>query len=573
MNHYELLMTLGIIALAYLTYINKNLNNKIKENCSFRPLSINNYSGFIQVEASLLDSGTSAWCRGESNVDKTCKFHYLCYNSLKDDFIFFHGTTSMASGLPQDRFSPALADLSSVPNHNTQYFNFVDLPLDAMESFDQIFLLRGNSFIFNRFNPANLMHVFHDDLLPLFHTLSENNYGDINSSDSRLLFFDGHAKLDHFHLYKLFSSQIPLLKSDLNKSGNSLVCFERAYIGLSNTTTWYQYGFQEPQGSVRNSEITARTILLFTDYLKAKLGIEKKEQSQSRLNGILIGRRTNRLILNEEHLVMALARDLHISVQLLHLEDTSIKEVIQRISSTDVLIGVHGSALILSMFLKKGALLVEIFPFAVNPKHYTPYKTLVSIPGLNVKYLAWRNMERENTVFHKSALAEFGGIDHLSAEDQNRILESSEVPLHLCCNDPEWLFRIYQDTVVDIQSFISAVRKSISEDLAEERDTPQMYPAKVNKVVCRKLMTVDVVKLEVNWQQPWNVKYLMSVIKEDIKYEVWIQQAFVDNTRAWILNTTGYTFEGEFLADSTYFVWVRCIINNRIGPFSDVTIC
>ncbi|XP_033125308.1 protein O-linked-mannose beta-1,4-N-acetylglucosaminyltransferase 2-like [Anneissia japonica] len=578
MNGYELIIALGIIGLAFMSYKNKLLNERltaIDANCSTAMKNVESHPGFIEVDPNILIGGTSGWCRGESNIDRTCKFRHLCYIPRYEEFIFFHGSKTMQSGIPRDRFSPALADLSSVPNHNTQYFNYVDIPVEAILNFDKIFLLQGNSLIFNRFNPSNLMHVFHDDLLPLFHILSELHY-DINTSNTRLVLFDGHKELEYFDLYKLFSSQLPLLKHDLNKSGNALVCFEKAFIGLSNETTWYQYGFEKPQGPLSNFRITARTIELFTAYLKSKIGVTSEEFSQNKLNGILIGRQTNRLILNEGELVMELARHLRVSIQLMYLEDVSLVELIRKISSANLLIGIHGSALALSMFLPKGAQLVEIFPYAVNPEHYRPYKTLVSLPGLEISYFAWRNMDKENTVFHRNAPKEFGGIDHLPLEEQNKILSSSEVPLHLCCNDPEWLFRIYQDTTVDVQSFISKLKKAMAEaksDKGIDASASELYPWKVQEVECKKVTkTADIVSLEVFWQPPWNLKYFMKHEME-IQYEVWIQEAFVDNTKAWILNSTRYIFEGEFVADATYYVWIRCIIINNIGPFSSVSIC
>ena len=72
-----------------------------------------------------------------------------------------------------DRFDPTLLDLSTVANHSGQYFNYADVPATAADRLlgSDTRVVDGQSLIFNRFHPGNLMHVLHDDLLPLYDTL------------------------------------------------------------------------------------------------------------------------------------------------------------------------------------------------------------------------------------------------------------------------------------------------------------------------------------------------------------------------------------------------------------------
>jgi protein O-mannose beta-1,4-N-acetylglucosaminyltransferase len=58
-----------------------------------------------------------------------------------------------------------------------------------------------------------------------------------------------------------------------------------------------------------------------------------------------------------------------------------------------------------------------------------------------------------------------GGIRHLSEDEQQKILTSKTVPSHTCCTNPYWLFRIYQDTKVDVDE----VKALVVESLAESR--------------------------------------------------------------------------------------------------------
>ena len=52
------------------------------------------------------------------------------------------------------------------------------------------------------------------------------------------------------------------------------------------------------------------------------------------------------------------------------------------LSAADLAIGMHGSMLIMAMFLKPGSGLLELFPFGVPAENYTPYKTLAQLPRL-----------------------------------------------------------------------------------------------------------------------------------------------------------------------------------------------
>ena len=75
----------------------------------------------------LREHGSSVLCQGKSNIDRRCVFHNLCYHPSLKDFVFLHSSHSIYEGIPEDRQQPALVDLSSVMDHNTQYFDYVDV--------------------------------------------------------------------------------------------------------------------------------------------------------------------------------------------------------------------------------------------------------------------------------------------------------------------------------------------------------------------------------------------------------------------------------------------------------------
>lgn len=91
------------------------------------------------------------------------------------------------------------------------------------------------------------------------------------------------------------------------------------------------------------------------------------------------------------------------------------------LSNTGLAIGLHGSILVLAMFLPPGSLLAELYPFAVPSKSYTPYKTMAQLPGLDLNYLSWENRHEANTVVHINNPPHLGGIAHLPQAEQLKV--------------------------------------------------------------------------------------------------------------------------------------------------------
>lgn len=59
---------------------------------------------------------------------RLCRFRHLCYLPGEDMYVIFHNSQSTLHGLPADRHTPALLDMSTVRHHNRQLFNYADLP-------------------------------------------------------------------------------------------------------------------------------------------------------------------------------------------------------------------------------------------------------------------------------------------------------------------------------------------------------------------------------------------------------------------------------------------------------------
>lgn len=528
----------------------------------------------------LQQHGTQMVCTGKMHTDRVCRFDYLCYCSDAEEFVFFHSNSSvMLPNLGSRRFQPALLDLSSVEDHNTQYFNFLELPVAALKFMPKPVFVPDVTLILNRFNPDNLMHVFHDDLLPAYYTMKQ--YSDLDD-EARLVFMEGWSEGAHFDLYRLLSSKQPLLKEQLKNFGK-LMCFTKSYVGLSKMTTWYQYGFVQPQGPKANILVSGNEIRQFAKALMDKMNISRPENTDASAEDekdkredyiVVFSRSTTRLILNEAELIMALAQEFQMRVVTVSLEDQSFSSIVQVISGAFMLVSMHGAQLISSLFLPRGSVVVELFPFAVNPEQYTPYKTLASLPGMDLHYVSWRNNIEENTVTHPDRPWEQGGISHLEKAEQERILTSKDVPRHLCCRNPEWLFRIYQDTLVDIPSFLDTLKEGMKAKpmLKKSKTATLVHPGRVREPQCQtSVQTSNEAKLSVSWQIPWNLKFLKV---REVKYEVWIQEQGENTYMPYILPQQNYTFSENIKPFTTYLVWVRCIFNkNLLGPFADVLMC
>ncbi|XP_022082194.1 protein O-linked-mannose beta-1,4-N-acetylglucosaminyltransferase 2-like isoform X2 [Acanthaster planci] len=383
----------------------------------------------------------------------------------------------------------------------------------------------------------------------------------------RLVFLDEYPAGEFMDLYLSLFQYHPILRDDLvenlaSAEQDSFVCFEEAYVGLSKMTTWYQYGFQGPQGPVPNTNMTAREVRLFTSFVHNQLGSRKCKGSDY---AVLIRRESTRLILNEMDLVLFVSQGIGMRVMTAGLEDFSIKELIELVTCSKVLVGMHGSLLILSLFLPARSMLLELFPFAVNPDHYTPYKTLVQLPDMGITYRSWRNWDLDRTVTHPDALPAYGGIQHLSSEEQIRILSSHEVARHICCSNPEWLFRIYQDTVVDIPSILELLSVGLRECQqlrTEQVHGPSLFPSKVGSISCKRQQG-----LHLSWKQPWNTEYMND---SEFTYEIWVQDQDRQDYKAYILQVSEFTFSEGFEESKSYRVWIRCLIGRIQGPFSSV---
>ncbi len=64
--------------------------------------------------------------------------------------------------------------------------------------------------------------------------------------------------------------------------------------------------------------------------------------------------------------------------------------------------------------------------------------------------IRWQNKYENRTIGYPDRQRLLGGLRDLPKEKQEAIIKSTTVPKHPCCEDPYWLYKIFQDTIVTI---------------------------------------------------------------------------------------------------------------------------
>lgn len=509
------------------------------------------------------ESSSSVWCRGPNHTVRTCIFRNLYYRGDTGDFVFLHGPETTILGDLNGRNHPALTDLSSVSGHGAFYFNFVDMPVSTFSPL-HVVDVRSDTFVASRFNPDNLMHVFHDDLIPIFSTVREirscsNSEEILRCLDNITLFLvDERRKGPYWQLYKaLVRNQKILFKSQMSEWYR----FKRAIVGLRKDSTWYQYGFMVPQGPLNTNLRTAGAeVSHFVDFFLHALDVPLASNIH-RSHALIISRTKTRLITNLDELVHMVQLHTKLTPVVIDLESISIQDVVILLRDTQLLISMHGSALILSMFLQPGSAVLEMFPYGINPDNYTPYKTLANFPSMNIAYAAWRNTNKTNAVFHPEFEPHYGGIYHLPLEAQQQIIQNEEVPPHLCCDNPDWLFHIYQDTAVDT-SIVPLLVNLTAEHVPTHHNLKEnIFPGPVMGLKCEvQKYSEGNAQLSVKWHEPWNIA-LVSF--EHCYYEAWLK----NGAEVEMIHTNVTVFVRNITTNPLY-VWVKAVCDGKSGGFN-----
>lgn len=256
--------------------------------------------------------------------------------------------------------------------------------------------------------------------------------------NSRFVIYDSHGAGGYAGLLAAMTNLQPLhvheLVSTAQAQKQTFILFRNAIVGVRKQANWYQYGYTEPQGPIAKKKVSGYWIRKFSNFLYSRLVVERGMLENGKdlvisskplsslddnpnvdkahffpapkivssslpppplnpLDGptiVLFSRTLNRRITNEAQLIGELNEQFpEWPVTLVRLEETSTTVIARVLKRAKIAIGMHGSILILTIFMQPGSLVIEMFPYAVPSNNYTPFKTMALMDGMQLYYAAW----------------------------------------------------------------------------------------------------------------------------------------------------------------------------------------
>ncbi|KAJ3091425.1 Protein O-linked-mannose beta-1,4-N-acetylglucosaminyltransferase 2 [Quaeritorhiza haematococci] len=469
-------------------------------------------SGRIVREFTVAPS-SSAWCYGDNPENRYCKFRNLCYDKGTDEFFIVKTNRTIEENVPENL--DYLMEPTTVAG--THWWSFSRRnPFDENDEKSKrlrdarITYEEDLHFFFHRWELENIMHYLHDDVFGLYFLMKEmvgntarKNSGEPFSLDHHLVMLDWWGPTNTVRAYEFLTKHPLKYHGDLAESETEITCFRDAVVGQKRTANFYHYGvgkFTGKQGPIPDKQVNGRHVREVANFFMQRLGLDMDDLgameypvptlppstskaadkhsttlSQESINKhiaadedkqdtiIIFSRKGNRKITNEDELAAKLSDKFNLPTKFLRMEEHSFDEQVRAIRKAKVIISVHGSMLIMAMFARPGTTVIELYPYAVPSKNYTPYRTMSHLPGMNLRYYAWENNHPENTMAYPDRDWRHGGIRHLSEEDQKKIETARWVPDHEGSMDPYWLHRIYQDTKVEVTEIENIIEESFRE--------------------------------------------------------------------------------------------------------------
>jgi protein O-mannose beta-1,4-N-acetylglucosaminyltransferase len=334
---------------------------------------------------------------------------------------------------------------------------------------------------------------------------------------------------------------------------------------------WFQYGFGIPQGPIADTQLNGNRLKQFSEFVLHKFNISMPQNSQN-TNVVFFSRKINRKILNEGAMMKRIVdvykdifpKDSSVQICNVDLATNDTKHILSYLLQSQIVVGMHGSAMILTIFLKPGSVIIELFPFGIKPQYVSPVKAVCDLPDSGLLYYSWINTKEENTVTHPYAPPLLGGISHLPAAEQEQIASISDIPSVKCCHNPAYLYRMFQDTLVgnDIDIVLREAflkQKQFSVEAFNENCTSKMlsqwhFPAPVRNISCS--YDSEDRTVTVAWDPPLNTKdpeYQAAVVLTTAV------QFSANSKEPKLKLLVPHSVHGNTTAD----VWVKCVEKGR----------
>ncbi|XP_034237109.1 protein O-linked-mannose beta-1,4-N-acetylglucosaminyltransferase 2-like [Thrips palmi] len=483
-----------------------------------------------QSEAPTVDVSSlvsSVWCHTGSSGEKLCKFRNICYDPWFQEFQFTMSEESIVFGIRNPEQWKDI-DMSTVLDHNAFKMKVSIMSPENKIKQNRAQVLMDPTFIIHRFKPDNIMHVIHDELIPLLFTMESVSEKDFDGKQFSLAFTDDHniSTLDKW--YDHFSKS-PIIKLPYI---SETICFANAYVGMHKSTLWFDYGFKKYHGPYINRNFHVNGLKKFVKYSlsvwKSKPIFTCSLETQC-VKVVVVSREQSRRILNLKTLYSAIEeahqksyKSYGLEIVTIDLARHDISFVLTELNQATLVVGMHGAAMILSLFMPPSSAIVELFPYAINPDNVSFLKALFQQREVYPLYYEfWRNKNIGDSRPGTHADPLMGKISHLSEELQNIIMSMTEVPPVQCCHSPAYLYYMYHDTYVQEsveQPILNALLRTQSHSPHPSLLSKHIFPASPSFLNC----TFEGQELSVAWgessnpEENENLWFQLTMLNDDI---------------------------------------------------------
>ncbi|XP_021724196.1 EGF domain-specific O-linked N-acetylglucosamine transferase-like [Chenopodium quinoa] len=228
---------------------------------------------------------------------------------------------------------------------------------------------------------GNVYHEFNDGIIPLYITSQHFN--------KEVVFVILEYHTWWYTKYSQIISQLSNYPPIIFNSNSKTHCFQEAVVGLKihNELTI-------------DSSMSKANTLGFRNLLSRAFHAPKRVVNlKKKPRMVLLSRSGSRGITNE-HALIKLAKKIGFSVHILKPNrNTELGIIYKEISSSDVMIGVHGAAMTHFLFLEKNRVLVQVIPLGTDWASENYYGEPAKKMGL--KYIGYKIHPRESSLYYK----------------------------------------------------------------------------------------------------------------------------------------------------------------------------
>ena len=210
--------------------------------------------------------------------------------------------------------------------------------------------------------------------LEALETLSESYYSATRAKESQVVILDDRADGPFFELWSLLTGRPTLRLAQLPADD----CEQNILLPLPGGSNPLWFSDWSPQSCKISTLIKA-----FSKRILGHYGISTLLQKGRPITITIINRQETRR-LQDIHQYTELLRqeyqDSNIRVELVDFAAMGFKEQLEKVTKTDVLVGVHGAGMVHTMFMEPNSAVVEIFPPRLE---YPVYRNLAKLKGVN----------------------------------------------------------------------------------------------------------------------------------------------------------------------------------------------